>query len=180
MTREPHKLLYEFIVAIGDSLSDLVCLDDEQDGEDEDNEDTEVGQLSDDDEPGWVMSTTSKTVPQRIEPFQEKHMTLDEVTQLGKGDAVEYVCQWEEKYGTTELSPPALVEPQTDDVAGASALKTFGELVECLDNVAGISLMLQGTIWPGSIHMRLGSGMPQSNEGIQCLPPDAEPDSSSV
>ena len=40
--------------AIGDSLSDLVSSNDEQDGEDEedDEEDTELGKLSDDDEPG--------------------------------------------------------------------------------------------------------------------------------
>jgi hypothetical protein len=40
--------------ALGDSLSDLTSSDDEQDGEDEedDEEDTELGKLSDDDEPG--------------------------------------------------------------------------------------------------------------------------------
>jgi len=28
--------------------------------------------------------------------------------------------------------------------------------------------------------MRLSSGKPQSNKGVACLPPDAEPDSSSI
>jgi len=55
--------------AIGDSLSDLASSDDEQDGEDEedDEEDTELGKLSDDDEPGWVMGTITKTVQHRME-----------------------------------------------------------------------------------------------------------------
>jgi hypothetical protein len=48
---------------IGDSQSDLACSNDEEVVEDEDDEeDTEHGELCKDDEPGWVMGTISKPV----------------------------------------------------------------------------------------------------------------------
>ena len=63
-TRKPNTTFEQMLNAIGDSLSDLASSDIEQDGEDEeyDEEDTELGNLSDDDEPGRVMGTLSKTV----------------------------------------------------------------------------------------------------------------------
>ena len=63
-TGQPETMLEEMLNGIGDSLSDLASSDDEQDGEDEedDKEDTELGKLSDDDEPGWAMGAMSKTV----------------------------------------------------------------------------------------------------------------------
>jgi hypothetical protein len=57
MSREPEKALKEMLVAIGDSLSDLASSDDGEDGEDEDDNETVQGNLSEDDEPGWVMGT---------------------------------------------------------------------------------------------------------------------------
>jgi hypothetical protein len=66
--------MYEGMLnAIGDWRSDLASSDVEQDGEDEeDNEqDTELGKLSDDDESGWVMGTISKTVQHRMESVQQ-------------------------------------------------------------------------------------------------------------
>jgi len=68
-TGKPETMFEVMLNAIGDSLSDLASSDDEQDGEDEedDEEDTELGKLSDDDEPGWVMDTITKTVQHRIE-----------------------------------------------------------------------------------------------------------------
>jgi hypothetical protein len=58
-TGKPKTTFEEMLNAIGDSLSDLASSDNEQDGEDEedDEEDTELGKLSDDDEPRWVMGT---------------------------------------------------------------------------------------------------------------------------
>jgi len=49
---------------IGDSLSDLASSENGEDGEDEDDdeEDPAGGKFSEDDEPGWVMGTISKTV----------------------------------------------------------------------------------------------------------------------
>jgi len=61
----------EMLNAIGDSLSNLASFDDEQDGEDkEDDEvDAELGKLSYDDEPGWVMGTISRTVQYHMDSF---------------------------------------------------------------------------------------------------------------
>jgi len=70
-SREPEKLFEEMLVAIGDSLSDLATSDDGEDGEEEDDEVTEQGNLSKDDEPGWVMGTITKTVQQRMERFRQ-------------------------------------------------------------------------------------------------------------
>jgi hypothetical protein len=75
--------------AIRDSLSDLASSDDGQDGEDmdDDEEDTNLGMLSDDDEPGWVMGTISKTVQHRMQSFWQKQMRLDALTQPRWTDA---------------------------------------------------------------------------------------------
>jgi len=53
-TGRPETTFEEMLNAIGDSLSTLASSDDEQDGEhkEDDEEDTELGKLSDDDEPG--------------------------------------------------------------------------------------------------------------------------------
>jgi hypothetical protein len=63
--------LDELLNAIGDSLSDLASSEHDEDGEDQDDdaEDTEHGKLSEDDEPGLVMGTISKTVQHRVESF---------------------------------------------------------------------------------------------------------------
>jgi hypothetical protein len=52
--------------------------------------------------------------------------------------------------------------------------------MECLDIVPGISQMPQGTARPGSSHMWLGPGKPQSTMSIPCLVPATEPDSSLI
>jgi len=82
-TREPETMFQDMIVAIGDSLSTLATSDDEQDGEDEDDDDTELGKLSKDDKPGWVMGIISTTVQQRTERSWQKQMKLDKLTQQG-------------------------------------------------------------------------------------------------
>jgi hypothetical protein len=40
-------------------------------------------------------------------------MKLDEITQLGWGDAVDYIHERDQKYGTTELKVLAFVKPYT-------------------------------------------------------------------
>ena len=177
-SREPEKTFEEMLVAIGDSLSDLASSDDGEDGEEEDDEETEQGNLSEDDEPGWVMGTITKTVQQRMERFRQKQMKLDELTQPGWEDAADYFRERDKKYGTTELRVPAVVQPQTMDDAPAPPPATFGELMESLDIVPGISQRPQGTSRPGSSHIRLGSVKPQSQLGIPSGEPAAEPDSS--
>jgi len=89
--------------AIRDSLSDLASSEDEEDGEDEDDdeEDTGHGKLSEDDEPGWVMGTISKTVQHRMESFRQKQIRLDQLTQPGWGDTADYFRERDMKYGTT-------------------------------------------------------------------------------
>jgi hypothetical protein len=69
------------MVPIGDGLSDLASSDNGADGENEDDEDKEQGKLSENNEPGWVMGTMTKTEQQRMERFRQKQMKLDELTQ---------------------------------------------------------------------------------------------------
>ena len=108
-SRQPEKTFEEMLIAIGDSLSDLASCDNGEDGEDEDDEETEKGQLSEDDEPGWVMSTITTTVQQRMEGIRQKQMKFDELTQPGWEDAADYFHEQDEKYGTSESRVPAVV-----------------------------------------------------------------------
>jgi len=57
------------------SLSKLLTANTEEDGEyeEDDEENTELYKLSDEDEPSWVMVTTAKTVQQRVESFRQKY-----------------------------------------------------------------------------------------------------------
>jgi len=68
-SQEPGKMFQEMLVAIGDSLSDLACSDVGEDELDDNDEETENCKLSDDDEPGWVMGTITKTVQKSMERF---------------------------------------------------------------------------------------------------------------
>jgi hypothetical protein len=176
--REPEKKFEEMLVTIGDSLSDLASSDDGDDGEDEDDDETKQGNLSKDDEPGWVMGTITKTVQQRMERFRQKQMKLDELTQPGWEDAADYFRAQDKKYGTIQLRVPAVVQPQINDDALAPLPATFGELMESLDIVPGISQRPQGTSQPGSSHVRLDSVKPQAKSCIPGDEPAAQPDSS--
>ena len=88
--RELKMTCKEMMVAIGDSLSDLASSNNGEDGEDEDDEGTEQGKLSKDVQPGWGMGTMTKTTQQYMEMFQQKKMKLDQLTQLGWEDTVNY------------------------------------------------------------------------------------------
>jgi hypothetical protein len=98
------------LVAIGDSLSDLASSDDGEDEEDEDDDETEQGMPSEDDEPGWVMGTITKTVQQRMERYRHKQMKLHELSQPGWEDVADYSHEQDEKYGTSELRVPAVIQ----------------------------------------------------------------------
>jgi hypothetical protein len=163
------------LVAIGDSLSDLASSNNGEDGEDEDDEKIEQGKLSEDDDPGWVMGTITKTVQQRMERFRQKQMKFDELTQPGWEDAADYLYERDKNYGTSELRIPAVVHLKTKDDAPPHPPTTFAELMESLDIVPGL---WEGTCRPGSSHIRLGSVKPQSQSSIPCGEPAAEPDSS--
>jgi hypothetical protein len=67
---EPKKNCQEMMATIRDRPSDFSSSDDREDVEDQD-EKTEQGKLSDDDEPRWVMGTITKTVQQLIESFRQ-------------------------------------------------------------------------------------------------------------
>jgi hypothetical protein len=94
--REPKKTFEEMMAAIGDSLSDLAISNDGEDGKDEDEE-TELGKLSEDDEPGWVMGTISKTEQQRMQSFRQKQMKFDGLTQPGWEDTANYFRERDKK-----------------------------------------------------------------------------------
>jgi len=105
-------------------------------------------------------------------------MKLDKLTQPGWEDAAEYFRERDKQYGTFELRVPAVVQPQTNDDAPAPPPTTFGELMESLNIVPGISQRPQGSSRPGSSHIRLGSVKPQSKSSIPSGEPAAEPQSS--
>jgi hypothetical protein len=54
------------LVAMGAGMSNLASSDDGEDEEIEDDDESEQGKLSEDDEPGWVKGTINKTVQQRM------------------------------------------------------------------------------------------------------------------
>jgi len=137
-SRKPEKPFEEMFVAIGDSLCDLASSEVAEDGEDEDDEEIEQAKLSEDDEPSWVMGTISKTVQQGMERFRQKQMKLDELTQPGWEDAADYFRERDEKYCTSELRVPAVVQRRANDNAPAPPPTAFGELMGSLDIVPGI------------------------------------------
>jgi len=75
-TRKPDEWSGEMLNGIGDSLNDLAIYDHEQDWEykERDEEDTYRGNLSEDDQPGSVMGTISKTVQQGMESCWQKQI----------------------------------------------------------------------------------------------------------
>jgi len=170
-TTYPDTTFDEMMNAIGYSLSDLASSDDVEDGQDEDDdaEALALGKLSGDDEPGLVMGTIPKMVQHRMGRFWQKQMKLDKLTQPGCWDAVDYCHGRDMKYGTTELMVLAVVQPPTEDDATCSVPTTYGQLMESLDRVPGISWMPQVTSRPGSSHMRLRPREPQPQEHIPSI-----------
>ena len=73
-TTKPETIFEGMLNAIGDSLSGLASSDDDEDGADEgdDEEDPAGGKLSEDDEPGWVMSAISQMVQYLMERIRQK------------------------------------------------------------------------------------------------------------
>jgi len=178
-TGKPETRFEEMLNAIGHCLSDLASSNDEQNGEDEedDEEDTELGKLSDDDEPGWVMGTITKTVQHRMESFRQKQMRLDELTQPGWADAANYFRERDMSYGTAELKVPAVVKPQIDSTTATPSPITVGEHMQTPEIVQGQLEMPAVISRPGSSQMRLGSEKPQSHQFIVVVAPGMATDS---
>jgi hypothetical protein len=86
-TTNCEMTIEEMLNDIKDSLSNLSTSKDETDGADEDDDEEYTGhcKLSEDDEPVWVMSTISTTVPHRVESFRPKQLRLDELRHPGGG-----------------------------------------------------------------------------------------------
>jgi len=151
-TGKLETMFEEMLNAIRDSLGELASSDDEQDGEDEedDEEDTELGKLSDDDEPGWVMGTITQTVQHRMESFRQKQMRLDELTQPGRGDAANYFGERDMRYGSAEWKVPGVVKPQIDSTTATQSPITVGEHMQAPEIVQGQSEMPAVTSRPVS------------------------------
>jgi len=177
-TRKPEKTFEEMLYAIRDSLTDLESSNDAEDEEDEtdDEEDIKQGNLSDDDEPGWVMGAFTTIVQKCMQRFRQKPMRLDKLTQPGWGDATDYFRERYMKYGMAILRVPAVVNPQPDTTGVAPLLTTCGELLKTLDIVPRQSQMQQGTSRPGSSQMWLVSEKPQSYQCIASIAPTIAPD----
>jgi hypothetical protein len=124
--------------------------------------DTELGNLSDD-EPGRVMGTISKTVPQYMESFRHKQMRHDDLTQAEWGDPANYFSERGMKYGTAELIVPVVVNHQIDMIAATPSPTTFGNHMHNLQIVSGQLWMPAVTSRPGSSQMRLCLEKPQSH-----------------
>jgi len=181
-TTKPEITLEEMLTAIGDSLSILASSHHGEDGEDEDDhiKDPELGGLSEDDQPGWVMHTISNTGQHRMECLRQTQMKLEEFTPPGWGDAANYFGERNDKYGMIELEVPVAVLPQTEHNATCSGPTTFGEPMEILDSVPGKLWVLPVTSHPGSSQMRRGSRKPRTREAILSLPPAPALDLSTI
>jgi len=110
-TREVEKTFKEMMVATGVSLSDIASFNDGEDGELKNEEDTEQGKLSEDDERGWVTGTISNIVPQHMEEFQQNQMKLDKLTQPEWGDPADYLRDRDKEYSSSKLRVPVVVIP---------------------------------------------------------------------
>jgi Uri superfamily endonuclease len=132
---KPETTVQEMLNHVGDNLSDLGSSDGEQDGEDkeDDEEDTELGKLGDDDEPGWVRGTLSKTVQLRRDCFWQTKMRLVELPHPGWGDVSNHIRERDMTYGTGELKVLVVVKRQIDTTATTAFRTTAGEHMETLD-----------------------------------------------
>jgi hypothetical protein len=72
------------------------------------------------------MGTISKTAQHQMESFRLKQMRLDELTQPAWEYAVEYTHNQDIKNEMTELTCPAVVNPQTDTTEPTPSSTTFG------------------------------------------------------
>jgi hypothetical protein len=181
-TTKPEITFQEMLNAIGESLSDLTSTEDEQDGEVENDykEGTELGKLTEDNKPGWVICTITNTVLHRMQSFGPKQMTLNELTQLAWGDTAEYFCKRVMKYRSTESKVPAVARPQTVTTAATPSPTASGDHMQKLDVVHGQVQMPQVTSRQRSSQMMLGPESPQADSHIVSLTLDAVPDSSQM
>jgi len=180
ISRGPENNILEMMVAIRGNLIDFASSDTEEDGNEDDNEDTKLGKLGEDNKPGLVMGTISKTVQQRSERFRQIYIEHDQLTRLVWGNTANYFRERDSECGTTYWSIPAAIEPQTDDVVATPAPTAFEEQIEWLDIILRRVRIPQGMSQLGSSHMSKSCLKPQWHNGGACLLPDMEPEWSPV
>jgi len=136
-TTKSEMTFKEMLYGIRDDLRDLASSDDGEDWEDKDvdEEDSELGKLSEDDEPGWMMGAISKTVQYCMERVWQTQMQLEELTHPGWGDAANYFCESDKMDETNKWNVLAVIQLRTEVVAASSALTTFCEPTETLASV---------------------------------------------
>jgi hypothetical protein len=67
----------------------------------------------------------SKTVQQQVKRFWQKQMRLDELTQPGWGDVVDYFCIRDMMYSTSELRVAAVITMQMYDDSDSRNTRRF-------------------------------------------------------
>jgi hypothetical protein len=144
--------------AIGVSLSNFACSDDEENGDDEEHceEDTELGMLSEDDEPHWVMGTIGKFVQKSIVAFRQKQMKLNTFVQLEGGHGVDFVHDRDVKDWIVQIKIPAVDKPRSDQISAAPAMSILGQPIRTLNTVSRTLQMPQVRSGSESSHMRQG------------------------
>lgn len=174
-TRVPKNSFEEILIAIEACLSNLAILDDKEDVDvkADDRNGSELGKLSENDEPGWVMGTLSKEVPQSMETYLVMEIWHDELTQLRWWDMADYFPYRDMKCWMAALKLLPIVISLADKVAATPGTTKFVKLIVTVDNVPGKSQMLDGHPHQGCSHTMLGFPKPQSDKQIMSRLPDA-------
>lgn len=86
-----------------------------------------------------------ESVPQGMKQFRQKYMRHDDVMALGGGDAGDHFHDGDMMCGIVKWMRAAVVKPRTVDHTEVAAPATFGEIIETLDMVHGMSQMLHRT-----------------------------------
>jgi len=148
--------------AIVHSLSAPVSSHDEENRQDEnDNEaDSELGNLCKDNEPDWVIGTITNMVQQCMKCVQNIQIRLDELMQPRWEDKHDYFHKGGNVYGTAELRVLAVAKLQTYHGVAVHIPTTLGELRDTLAILPRTLQILQGTSQPDSRHIRLRSRKP--------------------
>jgi len=123
--------------ATEDSLCDLFCSDDVEDGDDveDDKDNTELGKLTKGVTSSWMIHTISKMVQYRVGGFRQQQLRLDELTQPRWRDEDDYFIESDIKYGMVELKVPAAVKDHTDMTVATPSPTISGEPMGTLDIV---------------------------------------------
>lgn len=140
-TRKAGKKILGMLQAMKYSLRDVESSYDEENREDEaaDEDDTELGNLSNEDKPSIVIGTNSTTVQYLMVTFWQWQIRLVKFTAPAWGDVAHYFGDSEMKYGTAKLMILAVVKLQPNMTAVAPSPTTVGKLMQNLAIIPGQS-----------------------------------------